>query len=146
MAEWNKPKRNRRSFMTAGRKAYLRTFEAVFAIILSFLFITIMINSESSTGTEEPDIELVPILKENPDFRSCAMQSNISCLNSTIQLHYPDFAGAYGYEFNITKDPRAAPPDLLPDRNIHAETLFIAGNNTLFYPRVVRLYYWDKED
>ncbi len=128
-----------------GKKAYLRTLEAVLAIALSFLFITIMVSSESPTEHDEEDMSLVPILKDSPSFRDCAMSSNISCLNSTIKLYYPDFTRNYGYRFNITKDPRSAPPELLPNRDIHAETLLIAGNNTLFYPRVVRLYYWEKE-
>lgn len=126
-----------------GKNAYMMTFEAVLAIVISFLFITFMVKSKSPTEMENPDLDLVSIMKDNPQFRNCALSSNLSCLNNTIRLHYPDFANVYGYDFNITVNPRGAPPDL-PVKDIHLESIFIAGNDTYLSPRVVRLYYWQK--
>ena len=125
------------------KKAYMRTLEAVIAVITGFLFVTFIITSRSPTDTFRENIDLMSILKDNPDFRQCALSSNLSCLNSTLALHYPDFANAYGYEFNVTTSPRSAPPEM-PAKDIYLESVFITGNSTFSYPRVVRLYYWVK--
>ena len=125
------------------KRAYMMTFEAVLAIILSFLFITFIVTSRSPTEIKKQSVNLALILKDNPDFRNCALASNVSCLNSSLELHYPDFTKVFAYDFNITTDPKLPPPEL-PSKDIFVESLFITGNNTYSYPRVVRLYYWEK--
>lgn len=125
------------------KKAYMRTFEAVLAVITGFLFITFIVSSRSPTEIFKEKIDMMSLLKDNPEFRQCALSSNLSCLNSTLQLHYPDFVKAYSYEFNVTTNPRSAPPEM-PAKDIYLESVFITGNSTFSYPRVVRLYYWTK--
>ncbi|MCX8146877.1 MAG: hypothetical protein N3D84_00200 [Candidatus Woesearchaeota archaeon] len=125
------------------KKAYMKTLEAVIAFILTFLFITTVIETRSETEKYQPDVNLMDIMKYNPEFRNCALSKNISCLNATLERDYPDFAKLYGYKFNITNNPKSAPPDL-PEKNVHLESLFISGNETYLNPIVVRLYYWFK--
>mgnify|MGYP005857283881 CR=1 FL=1 len=126
------------------KKAYMRTFEAVLAIVISFLVLTFIMQTSNPTETKDIRTDLSPILRDNPQFRNCALSNNISCLNNTMQLHYPDFTRVHSYKFNITTDPEDAPPSL-PEEDIFAESIFIAGNNTYLHPRIVRLYYWDEQ-
>jgi hypothetical protein len=126
------------------KKAYMRTLEAVLAVITSFLFITFIVTSRSPTEISKDNVNLMSIMKDNPDFRQCALSSNLSCLNGTLALHYPNFVRVYGYEFNVTTSPRSAPPETMPSKDIYLESVFVTGNSTFGYPRVVRLYYWTK--
>ncbi|MCX6707046.1 MAG: hypothetical protein NT001_02800 [Candidatus Woesearchaeota archaeon] len=129
--------------MKKNKKAFMSTLEAVIAVITGFLFVSFIISSRSPTGTFKENIDLMSILKDNPGFRQCALSSNLSCLNDALALHYPDFVKVYNYEFNVTTSPRSAPPDM-PAKDIYLESVFITGNSTFSYPRVVRLYYWTK--
>ena len=125
------------------KKAYMRTLEAVIAMVISFIFITFIVTNKTSAEIVQPNINLLEILEQNPLFRNCVMSENYPCLNSTLLMHYPDFTELYGYRFNITTDPNTAVSDL-PEKEVRLESLFIAGNDTYLYPRVVRLYYWIK--
>ena len=125
------------------KKAYVKTLEAVIALVLSFLFITFFVPAGKGTDERQPDLDLVNIMGQNPDFRRCVMNNNYSCINATFEEYYPAIIINYNYLFNISTDPKIAGVDL-PTANIHSESLLIAGNDTYIYPRVVRLYYWPK--
>lgn len=125
------------------KKAYVKTLEAVIALVLSFMFITFFVPVRSQTEERQPDLDLVNILEQNPTFRRCVIIENYSCLNATFEEYYPNVALDYDYKFNISKNPRTSGVEL-PTANVHTESLMIAGNDTYLYPRTVRLYYWLK--
>lgn len=126
-----------------GKSAYMKTLEAVIALVLSFLFITFFIPIKSETEVREPDLDLVNILEQNPSFRSCVLSESYSCLNSTFESYYPYVIIDYDYRINVSTDPKVSGVSL-PTSNIHAESLMIAGNDTYITPKTVRVYYWLK--
>lgn len=129
--------------MRRNKKAYVKTLEAVIALVLSFLFITFFIPAGSETSQRQPSLDLVNIMGQNQVFRRCVMNYNYSCVNSTFEEYYPAIIKDYDYRFNISTDPKVSGVDL-PVTDVHSESLLIAGNDTNIYPRVVRLYYWLK--
>ena len=125
------------------KKAYMHTIEAAIAIVMSMIFLLTVASNQNAAEKQRPDLELFSILKENPEFRDCVISENYSCLNSSINTNYPDFAKAYTYRINITNDPNIVPLDM-PQKDVRLEALFIAGNNTYTQPKVARVYYWIK--
>lgn len=125
------------------RKGYVKTLEAVIAIVLSFLFITLFIPSKAETEERQPDLDVLDALRQNPDFRQCVIAENYSCINATFESYYPGVVLDYNYRFNISTDPKISGVEL-PIVNIHAESMLIAGNDTYARPKVLRLYYWLK--
>ena len=121
----------------------MHTIEAAIAIVMSMIFLLTVASNQNAAEKQRPDLELFSILKENPEFRDCVISENYSCLNSSINTNYPDFAKAYTYRINITNDPNIVPLDM-PQKDVRLEALFIAGNNTYTQPKVARVYYWIK--
>lgn len=126
-----------------GKKAYLKTLEAVIAIVLSFIFLIFLIPSKPDTQERRPDLDLINVLGQNPTFRTCVLIENYSCTNTTFEAYYPQVIIDYNYRFNISSDPKISGIEL-PAANIHSESLVIAGNDTYINPKTVRLYYWLK--
>lgn len=125
------------------KKAYVKTLEAAIALVMSFLFITYFIPVTSETDQRQPNLDLVNILEQNPDFRRCTLIENYSCLNATFEDYYPNVVDVYNYRFNISTNPRISGAEL-PTASVYAESLMIAGNDTYIQPKTVRLYYWLK--
>lgn len=130
-------------FARMKKKAYMKTLEAVIAMVLSFMFITFFVPIRSETEQRQPDLDMVNILEQNMAFRTCVLSENISCLNSTFESYYPYVILDYGYAINVSRDPKVSGVSL-PTTNVHSESLLIAGNDTYITPKTVRIYYWLK--
>ncbi|MFO8015984.1 MAG: hypothetical protein R6U32_02680 [Candidatus Woesearchaeota archaeon] len=124
-----------------GKKGYVRTMEAAVAIALSFIFIIYFVPSDSVTEQEDAELDLIGVMEQNTRFRNCVIEENHSCLNSLFERYYPHVAADYDYVFNVSTDPQQSGVSL-PPKNIHTESLMIAGNDTYIRPKTVRLYYW----
>ena len=70
-----------------GKKAYLKTLEAVIAIVLSFMFIIFFIPTKPDTQERQPDLDLINVLGQNPTFRTCVLIENYSCTNTTFEAY-----------------------------------------------------------
>lgn len=124
------------------KKAYMRTIEAAIAIILSFLFLTFVIPTHTHILVREPDIDLLRIEQQNPDFRECAVNNNRTCLASIIQSAYPNFYKSYYFTIDITDDP--ALTITLPEKEVYVDSVVIAGQGLEYSPKIVKLYSWVK--
>ena len=123
------------------KKAFLRTAEAVIAIVITFTLLTVMLRQETVTETRRPPENILYLLKEDPDFRTCVEIRNTACINQSINSQMPD---NYDFTFNISEDPNAAVSAGLPSKRIFADAVLLTGNTTNSTTRIVRLFYWTR--
>ncbi|MBN2453998.1 hypothetical protein JXB11_00470 [Candidatus Woesearchaeota archaeon] len=123
------------------KKAYLRTAEAVIAVVLTFVMITVMIDRETVTQTIRSPENVLDILKDNPDFRACVQSLNHNCINQTLDEQIPD---SYDFVYTLSADPNA-PVSGLPEKRVYANAVMLTGNTTDSTTQIIRLFYWTKE-
>lgn len=117
----------------------MKTLEVAIAVVMTFVFLTVFIPQYSAAQSRLQNEDVLPSLAKNADFRACVISGNISCINSSLSRALEK----YDYAINISKgvNDRASG---LPDKRVFSESMLIAGNSTLYEPRVVRIYYWGK--
>ncbi|MBS3147064.1 hypothetical protein J4471_05225 [Candidatus Woesearchaeota archaeon] len=135
-------------------KAYIRTFEALAAIIL-VLLVTIYVIKQQTTGPLKipSDIALfqataIKQITEVEDNRACIFEwpdggevVPPNCIN--LDKFKPE---TLDYTISICKAPCSNPP-LVPLANqklVYAKSFILAANLTHYEPKVVRLYIWRK--
>lgn len=123
-----------------GKKAYLRTLEAMIAVGLTLLFLAMINPWQNDINVRQQKIDILPLLEHNQDFRNCVVSENAACANAIIQNYIP---GKYNYTISITTSTSYTP--VLPDKKtILADSIYINGNDTFNKQEIVRLYYWVK--
>ena len=122
------------------KKAYVRTVEAMIAIVITFVFIAIIFPRIQLTGTRGENVHLLTTLEKREDFRNCVIKNNGTCVNSTIAAGLPL---QFDYKFNISADPNVGAP-VLPAKRVFADSVYVAGNASNRTDTIVRLYYFAK--
>ena len=122
------------------KKAYLRTLEAVLAVIITLGFLIFILPQRGPVEKRTVDYDLMPTLEKDNLFRECVLSGNSSCINSTISNNLPS---RYDYVFTLTNNPNLAATNL-PQKTVLVESIFIGGNSTQQLNKVMRLYYWLK--
>ena len=137
------------------RKGFIRTIEAVIAILLILGFVLIMKpnlsnNQDNSIPSEVEETEkfIFSEITYNKDFRDCITNENPSnpetgtckevcnILDEFVSSHKPF---GYGYECEICESSVSCMSNELPiDRNIYANSIFLAAKNS----KIVRVYYF----
>ena len=125
----------------AGKTGYLRTLEAMIAIAITLVFITIVFPRVQPAETRGENVKILSALARQEDFRNCVVRNNGSCVNSTIAAAMP---GQFSYIFNLSSDPNVGIP-ALPARRVFADSVYIAGNYSNRTDTIVRLYYYARE-
>jgi len=128
------------------KKAYIRTFEAIAAIILILLVITYVAkNKEKGLGVPS-DVTLfqgaaISEISNNDTKRICVFQNNIDCLNFSNFL-----PRNLDYSITICDTPCVVPPfSNLPERKtVYAKSFVVAANLTYYNPRLISIYVWHK--
>ena len=123
------------------KKAYLRTAEAVIAIMITFTMLTLFIHSESVAESRRVPDMVLDTLKDNQDFRTCVESRNTACINQTLADQIPD---SYDFTFNYTDDPNSPVSVGLPSKRIFANSVMLTGNATNSTITIFRLFYWTK--
>ena len=121
------------------KKAYMRTIEVAFAIILTFV-VAYFVMPRSATPQEDARISILPVLEQKPEFRNCVIAPDFNCADTLLREFVPS---NYDFAFDITENPNT-PHAGLPAKSINTESAYIAGNTSLYSPKIVRLYYWRK--
>lgn len=123
------------------KKAYLKTLEVVFAIILT-MSVLVFVFSSSKVPSDDvfSDLDVLENLEFNDEFRSCVVDDNESCITDMVNRSLPVF---YRESFVVafTNDINYFPDDL-PDKRIYADSIFIAGAAYNYSPIIVKLFYW----
>ncbi|MBS3149215.1 hypothetical protein J4455_00780 [Candidatus Woesearchaeota archaeon] len=128
------------------KKAFIKTFEAIAAIILVLLVITYVFKERPKETSVPKDIALfqsaaVTEIYNNETKRACIFIEDKKCLD------FSSFIPS-NLEYNITicKAPCPAPPfALLPNnKTVYAKSFIVASNLTHYDPKLVSLYVWRK--
>ena len=122
------------------KKAFLRTLEAILAISISFIFLSIILPTANPATASLKNENILEGLAQDQAFRACVIAENRTCINQTLD----GYLQIYSYTVNISKTPNGRANNL-PARQVFSESLLIAGNSTLYDPKVIRIYYWDKK-
>jgi len=123
--------------MVMNKKAYLRTIEVVIAVIITFAFVYFVF-PRSQTPEEKVNLDVLKVLENNPGFRNCLMSDDYNCTASYLKDYVPK---NYDFVFDISENPEIMRVNL-PEKNINTETIYIAGNITLYSPKFLKIYYW----
>ena len=121
------------------KNAFMKTLEVAIAIVMTFVFLTVFIPQYNTAQSRLQNEDVLSVLAKSPDFRACVISENISCINSSLSIALEK----YDYAINISKSANDRVSGL-PDKRIFSESIFIAGNSTLYEPRILRIYYWGK--
>jgi len=121
------------------KKAYMHTIEVVLAVLLTFA-VAYFIIPRTSTPQEAASLSILPVLEQKPEFRGCVISLNYSCVESYLRDYLPK---NYDFDYDITENPET-PHANLPAKSINTESIYIAGNSSVYSPKIVRLYYWRK--
>ncbi|MBR9677455.1 hypothetical protein GOV04_04900 [Candidatus Woesearchaeota archaeon] len=127
--------------MVKNKKAFLKTFEVLIAILLSFIFITFVMSGYKPQKPTTKNLEILQFYEHNTKFRNCAHQNNITCLNEFVNTTMPT---NYNYTINITTITDSTIPANLPNTNVKIDSIIIAGNYTEIDIIKIRLYYWNR--
>lgn len=137
------------------RKGFIRTIEAVIAILLILGFVIIMKpnlanDQDNSVPGEVQETEkfIFSEITYNKDFRDCITNENqlnpatgtckdvCNILDEFISANKPF---GYNYECEICESSLSCTSSQLPiDRNIYANSIFLAAKNS----KIVRVYYF----
>jgi len=127
------------------KKGYMKILEAVIAIVILLLFITVLAiqNRESEPKTPQ-DISLlqdttVNGIKNDDSLRTCALNGDKFCIENYIDGIIPS---GYGYELYLCTDLDACPEvsGLPDDKSVYAETFLIASSDEV--KSLVGFYLW----
>ncbi|MBI3051651.1 hypothetical protein HYY74_04280 [Candidatus Woesearchaeota archaeon] len=121
------------------KQGFLRTMEAAAAIVITFFFLIIFIPHQIPGETALKNDDVLTTLSKDPAFRECVTQENSTCVNDTLRPYMQQ----YSYTFNVSRTGNAQPR--LPEKQVISESAYIAGNDSLYSPRIIRIYYWPRE-
>ena len=121
------------------RRAFIRTLEAVLAVLVSYTFLVAIIPVGSDQAVT-PNYHILNGFEQDETFRHCALSSNSSCIDAYVETQLPN---DLEYRVIMTDDPDEVPA--LPDTRVFSEHLFLAGNNTVYSPVIIKLFYWYPE-
>ena len=136
------------------KRGFIKTLEAIIAIIIIFSAILILNQSnkrqETPASIEESYKFILTELSENSTFRNCIKTFSVNnlgnCKNNGCLVHVDSFVGAhapynYNYLCEVCDKPLKCSLDPLPiDKNVYTNSVFIAHNPS----RISRIYFWQK--
>ncbi len=118
------------------KKAYMKTVEAAVSITLAAIVVLTMAlgTARNNTYNRLNIAELV-----DNELRQCALTNNISCIYSNIHSKI-----GQSYKFNISLESKSfiSPPPKLPESNVYVAKYIFAGNQTIYQPTVLKVYYY----
>ena len=123
------------------KKAFLKTFEVLIAIVLTLIFIILLVPREDISEPRGNKIEIMNKLEKYPEFRAGVIE-NTGCFNRSSGNIISDTIDNYlssRYDYYLCIDDAA---ENLPDKRVYVDSVFITGNITNFQHKIVRLYYW----
>jgi len=124
------------------KKAYMKTMEALLAIIITAIFMILLIPQFRVSEVKEDKPEVLEQLEKDPDFRISVVTTAEGCYNKSSNNALTQKIESYlldDYEYRICLNKKALN---LTEKKVYADSVFILGNMTNFSHREVRLYYW----
>ncbi len=135
-------------------KGFIKTLEAVVAIMLLFTFIYIILpKTIENSGTTPDNVKSVEnfVIKEmlyNSSFRDCVFTANNDFCPTQGSCDIQGFLAnkvPYGYDYACeicNQVQTCIPAEAIPfDRNIYVDSVYFIKET----PKVLRIYLWEKE-
>ncbi|MBI2670870.1 hypothetical protein HYX18_02745 [Candidatus Woesearchaeota archaeon] len=128
------------------KKAYIKTLEAIVAILLIYLFIAYLLKDNKPKQATAPiDIKLTQesILKEIQSsnyYRNCVLINNSTCVNDLINS---TIANKYNYAFSLCTKSQCYIP-ITPAKDVYLSSVIISANITDYSTTSINLYVWRK--
>ena len=127
------------------KKGYMKTLEAVIAVIILISFLLALLPREEAKPETPQDIQLLQdtvftTIQNDNYYRACVLSNNLNCITSFINSTFP-----YTLEFDAKIcDLTSCPEPDLPDKSVYVSDLIISSNLTEFDTRLLRLFIWRK--
>ena len=118
------------------RKAFMKTMEVFMAVLITFTFVIVFLPRDIPNADDQTHY-LLSNIEHNRDFRNCVLIENASCINATID---DVLQGRFEYTYTIF-DTYEDNPTIRQD-TIRTYMWFFSGNETLYAPKIFKLYYW----
>ncbi|MFH0936057.1 MAG: hypothetical protein V1815_00060, partial [Candidatus Woesearchaeota archaeon] len=132
------------------KKGYLKTIEAVIAIliILGFIYVITPKNHlpEETTpqNVESSEEFIVTQVLYNSTYRDCIVKDDRPCVETLVKKNTPS---GYNYQFEMCDTSTSCLQKLgitLPiDKSIYSKNVFISQESGLINPKVFRIYMWE---
>lgn len=126
------------------KRGYIRTLEAVAAILIIYIFTTSIISRNVIKEASVPkDIELTQksILNEiesSPYYRNCVLSNNLNCVDNLLKI---TINNRYGYNFSLCSNNICKIPST-PEKEVYLRSLIISANLTNYNTTSVNIYIW----
>ena len=125
------------------KKGYLKVIEVLIAFVLTYWFITFVITA--NIHADDRDREHPYPLRKVPidPLRGCILSDNVTCVDESISAYNPGFDNIYEHTtiiMNLTGSHEIS----LPDKKVFIDSRYIAGNVTVYEPKIVKIYIWKK--
>lgn len=135
-----------------GKKGYIRTIEAIIAIVLILLFTYQVIPRTTQQGSKTPEIVedsqnfIIQELSTNDTLRDCIINHNppsnpCEKVASVIEENLP---AGYSYTYKICEETSGclAIEETPTDRSVYVKSLFIASTLEQRKPKIVKIFFW----
>ena len=132
------------------KKAFIRTLEAIIAIVITFIFLVAILPLRETGITTEEKIKVLGNLIDDKTFRTgvfelefnrCFTEQDQEWINNYVRNYLAD---GYEYRFCIYNHLRYPLIEDLPDKEVIVDSVFITKDLSDYERRIVRFYYWVK--
>ncbi len=129
------------------KKAFIRTLEAIIAIVITFIFLVGILPLKGTGITTKEEIRVLPNIIDEEEFR-------IKTFNLTINQCFDDeetwidnlvrkrLSSDYDYIFCVYGNLNYPLIDDLPNKEVFVDSFFITKNLDNYEKIIVRFYYW----
>ena len=127
------------------KRGFIKTLEAIIAIILIILFLSIFIKREGviTKDDEKSTVanSLVNEIQSNDLLRNCVLNQDYKCIGSYLNK---SIKNRYYYNFSICTLPNNCALSNLPKTDVYAKSFVITSNLTKINPSIIRIYLWNR--
>ncbi len=124
------------------KKGYMKTMEALLAIIITALFLVLLIPRGDTSGGRGVRIQVLKNLEKDDNFRINVINSDNRCYNKSSNNILSAKIDNYllnEYNFRLCINSKALN---LTEQKTYVDSIYILGNMTNYSNKIVRLYYW----
>ena len=130
------------------KKAFIRTLEAIIAIVITFIFLVAILPLRETGITTEEKIKVLGNLVDDEEFRTevftlsvdqCFTEESPDWLSNLVRKY---LSNGYEYRFCLYEDLDYPLIEDLPDKEVFVDSVFITKDLSNYERRIVRFYYW----
>ena len=129
------------------RQGYLKTLEAVIAIVILFSFLTVILPRQNLDNVKVPsDVSLFQDaifseIESSSLYRSQILRDDVEGIHLFINKSIPE---GMNYNLTLCKQVPCTPLIDIPTKTVYARSLIISSNLTEYNTRLLTLYLWKR--